>query len=172
MLYIERDDDAGCHRLIDDDYGVGVGLCISKSRNVLVRIRDALNAVNKTGLVGLTVEHVKDTIPNRVEGNPRGVVLALTGGPPQFVVRLADGRLDAWTVTDCRIAEPVRPEKDTPSNEPTIGVHAACVLLKRWATIVAHFAARFGLETDVDVLQLTVDTETFLKARADSEPTP
>lgn len=155
MLYIEKDDDGGCFRLIDDD----VGLCTSKSRNVLVRVRDALNAVRETGLVGLTVKHQKDTIPNRIDGYPRGVVLALVSGPPQFIVRLADNRLDVWPVIECHIVEPAKPGRDTPSNEPPIGVRTACDLLTRW------------LEEYGDPDEIETATKKFLAARKRAEPT-
>lgn len=94
MLHIEHDDDGGCFRLIDD----GVGLCTSKSRNVLVRLRDALNAVRATGLTGLTVENTKDTVPSRIDGFPRGVVLALSDA--HLVIRKPDNMLDLWHVAN------------------------------------------------------------------------
>lgn len=162
-LHIEKDDDAGCFRLIDD----GIGLCTSKSRNVLVRIRDALNAVGQTGLQGLTVEHVKDTIPNRVDGYPRGVVLGLCSGPPQLVVRrepgikgLTENKLDVWMAVECRVVEPAKPDRDTPSNEPPIGVLTACELLTRWL----H---EYG---DPDAIEAA--TKKFLAARKRAEPVP
>lgn len=156
-LHIEHDDDGGCFRLIDD----GVGLCISKSRNVLVRIRDALNAVGQTGLQGLTVKHQKDTIPNRVDGYPRGVVLALVSGPPQLVVRRVDNNaLDVWHVTECVVVEPEKPKRDTPSNEPGLGVHAACELLMRW------------LHEYGDPDKIETATKKFLTARKRAEPVP
>jgi len=161
MLTIEQDDDGGCFRLLDD----GIGLCISKSRSVLVRVRDALNAIRETGLVGLTVKHQKDTIPNRIDGYPRGVVLALVSGPPQLVVRRADGKLDVWPVIDCVVVEPERPEKETPSNEPGLGVHAATQLLLRWLE-----ASSF--ESPERNAKVRKDTEQFLKARKRAEPVP
>ncbi len=154
MLTIEADEDSGCHRLIDD----GIGLCTSKSRNVLVRIRDALNAVRATGLAGLTVESTKDTIPNRIDGQPRAVVLALSDA--HLVVRKSDNMLDLWRVCDCRVVEPTRPEKDTPSNEPPIGVRTACELLTRWL----H---EYG---DPDKIESA--TTKFLADRRAAEPTP
>jgi len=154
MLTIEKDDDAGCHRLIDD----GIGLCNSKSRNVLVRIRDALNAVHATGLAGLTVESTKDTIPNRVDGQPRAVVLALSDA--HLVVRKSDNMLDLWHVGECRVVDPARPEKDTPSNEPAIGVYTACELLTRW------------LHEYGDPDKIEAATKKFLAARKRAEPTP
>jgi hypothetical protein len=156
MLTIECDDDGGCYRLLDD----GIGLCVSKSRNVLVRVRDALNAVRETGLVGLTVACGADT----------GVVLALCSGPPQLVVRRANGQLHTWLVVDCCVVEPARPDKDTPSNEPGIGVYAACDLLHRWT----EASTGYGVtpERVERVMQLKTETANFLKARADAEPVP
>jgi hypothetical protein len=147
MLTIEHDDDGGCYRLLDD----GIGLCISKSRNVLVRVRDALNAVRETGLVGLTVACGADS----------GVVLALCSGPPQLVVRRANGQLHTWLVVDCCVVEPARPDKDTPSNEPGIGVYAACELLKQFLACE---------EEELDAL--AGDVEKFLAARKAAEPVP
>jgi hypothetical protein len=161
MLTIEHDDDGGCFRLLDD----GIGMCTSKSRSVLVRVRDALNAIRATGLVGLTVKHQKDTIPNRVDGYPRGVVLALVSGPPQLVVRRADDKLDVWPVLDCVVVEPERPEKETPSNEPGLGVHAAVALLLRWLEASS-------LESPERTAKVRKETEQFLKARKRAEPVP
>jgi len=104
-LTIESDDYDGYYMLVDD----GIGMCKSKSRNVLVRVRDALNAVRDTGLVGLTVEE-------DIDDKARGVVLAISGN--DLIVRLADGKLDSWTVCDCRIVEPERPDKPTKFNDP------------------------------------------------------
>lgn len=166
MLTIEHDDDGGCFRLIDD----GIGLCTSKSRSVLVRVRDALNAIRATGLVGLTVEHRTDTIPHRVEGYPRGVVLALVSAPVQLVVRLADDKLDTWHVKDCKIVEPARPDKDTPGNEPGLGVNVAVQLLLRWLE-----SDRLQAETGVDDRahgRIVADTQKYLKARKRAEPVP
>jgi hypothetical protein len=146
MLTIEKDDDGGCYRLIDD----GIGLCTSKSRNVLVRIRDALNAVRETGLVGLTVACGADP----------GVVLALCSGPPQLVVRRANGQLHTWMAADCRVIEPAPPDRDTPSNEPPIGVLTACELLTRWL----H---EYG---DPDAIEAA--TKKFLADRRAAEPVP
>lgn len=186
MLTIEHDDDGGCFRLIDD----GIGLCTSKSRNVLVRLRDALNAVGESNLGGITVKHQKDTIPNRVDGYPRGVVLALVSGPPQLVVRRTDNNaLDVWHVTDCVVVEPARPDKDTPSNEPPIGVRTACELLTRWLHEVTgghaldQWIAAQGRVENVDPNQalfdlvtrttkIVNDTQKFLAARAAAEPVP
>ena len=159
MLTIEHDDDGGCFRLLDD----GIGLCTSKSRNVLVRVRDALNAIRETGLVGLTVKQVKDTIPNRVDGYPRGVVLALVSGPPQFVVRRPDNKLDIWPVIDCVVVEPEPPEKETPSNEPPIGVRTAVTLLERFLSCERE------VSIDSDLVR---DTNKFLADRRAAEPVP
>ena len=147
MLTIEKDDDGGCYRLIDD----GIGLCTSKSRNVLVRIRDALNAVRETGLVGLTVACGADP----------GVVLALCSGPPQLVVRRANGQLHTWMAADCRVIEPAPPDRDTPGNEPPIGVLTACELLRRWL-----------VETQDGPEGIATDTRNFLAARQAAEPVP
>lgn len=156
MLHIEHDDDGGCFRLIDD----GIGLCTSKSRNVLVRIRDALNAVRETGLAGLTVEYRVDTIPNRIDGFPRGVVLALVSSPAQLVVRLPDDKLDIWLVNNCKVVEPTPPKRDTPSNEPPIGVRMACDLLTRW----------LHEYSDPDAIEAV--TKKFLADRRAAEPIP
>lgn len=154
MLTIEHDDDGGCFRLLDDD----VGLCTSKSRNVLVRLRDALNAVRATGLAGLTVENTKDTVPSRIDGFPRAVVLALSDA--HLVVRKLDNMLDLWRVCECRVVDPARPDKETPSNEPAIGVRTACELLTRWM----H---EYG---DPDKIEAA--TKKFLAARKRAEPVP
>jgi len=156
MLHIEHDEDGGCFRLIDN----GIGMCTSKSRTVLIRIRDALNAVRETGLVGATVEHRVDTIPNRIDGFPRGVVLALCSGPPQLVVRLADDTLDTWLANSCRIITPPLPPCETPGNEPPIGVRTAITLLERW---LLEARGTDGIESD---------TRAYLAARAAAEPTP
>jgi len=112
MLTIEGDENDGYYMLVDD----GIGMCKSKSRNVLVRVRDALNAIRGTGLFGLTVENTDGAIPNRGGVRPRGVALALLG--PSVVVRKPDGKLDMWSITDCRIVEPERPDKPTKFNDP------------------------------------------------------
>jgi hypothetical protein len=155
MLTIEKNDDAGCFMLIDD----GIGLAQSKSRNVLVRIRDALNAVRETSLVGLTVENTDGTIPNRGGVRPRGVVLALDS-PGDFVVRLPDGKLDEWSVKNCRVVEPDPPTRDTPWNSPVIGVRPAIELLKRWLALQRD---------DRREAELVQATETFLEAREAAE---
>jgi hypothetical protein len=103
MITIESDDYDGYYMLVDD----GIGMCKSKSRNVLVRVRDALNAIRETGLVGLTVESAKDT---------RGVVLALSD--MYLVVRQPDNMLALWRIDNCRVVEPERPDKPTKFNDP------------------------------------------------------
>lgn len=164
MLHIERDDDGGCFRLIED----GVGLCASKSRNVLVRVRDALNAIGETSIGGLTVENTKDTVPTRIDGPPRGVVLAYSS--PYLIVRRADNRLDEWFIKDCRIVEPEKPSRDTPSSEPAIGIYAALRLLERWLGVSHHLE---GAPANVEIaMNIAKDTRIFLQARADAEPVP
>jgi hypothetical protein len=112
MLTIESDEHDGYYMLVDD----GIGMCKSKSRNVLVRVRDALNAIRGTGLFGLTVENIGGAIPTRGGARLHGVALALSG--PSVVVRMPDGKLDMWSITDCRIVEPERPDKPTKFNDP------------------------------------------------------
>lgn len=156
MLYIERDDDGGCFRLIED----GIGLCTSKSRNVLVRIRDALNAVGETSIGGLTVEHT--------DGRMRGIVLTYSGA--YLIVRLPDGRLGEWFPKDCRIVGPEKPQRDTPSSEPAIGVYAALRLLERWLGVSSHLE---GAPANVEIaMKIADETRKFLQARADAEPVP
>lgn len=165
MLTIEADEDGGCHRLIDD----GIGLCTSKSRNVLVRIRDALNAVRETGLVGLTVEKAIGTVADKQ--SIRGVVCAVVAAPhgafgdaaivsAGLIVRRDGGKLEVWAAHTCSVVEPARPEKDTPSNQPPIGVRTACELLTRWL----H---EYG---DPDKIESA--TTKFLADRRAAEPTP
>lgn len=155
MLYIERDDDAGCFRLIED----GVGLCTSKSRNVLVRVRDALNALGKMSLDGVTIACGADT----------GVAMGLCDGSfPKLIVRRPDGQLHAWRIDDCRVVEPETPARDTPSNEPPIGVRTACVLLERFLAL--------EIDTDGDydadaAEELVHDAKKFLADRKAAEPT-
>jgi hypothetical protein len=161
MITIERDDDNGYFMLVDD----GIGLTKSKSRNVLVRIRDALNAVRETSLVGLTVHNnTKNPVGDSLVGNTlktHGVVLAL-GSSGDLIVRLADGKLDEWAVQDCRVVEPERPTQNTPWNDPAIGILTAVELLKRWM----HVHADHG-----DGIAIAEDTRTFLAARKAAEPT-
>jgi len=164
MLTIEHDDDGGCFRLLDD----GIGLCTSKSRNVLVRVRDALNAVRETGLVGSTVAKLigtrSDKQPVHIHGVvcaivavPHGVSAILTAG---LVVRRDDSKLEVWTAHECSVVEPARPDRDTPSNEPPIGVRTACELLTRW----------LNEYSDPDAIDR--DTRKFLADRRAAEPTP
>jgi hypothetical protein len=164
MLTIEMDEENGYFMLIDD----GIGLAKSKSRNVLVRIRDALNAVRETSLVGLTVENTADNIPSRVNGFPRGVVLA-QDAPRGLVVRLAEGKLDVWSVHTCRVVEPERPKCDTPWNDPAIGVLSAVELLQRWQALDGHLNSASAVEEICG--KLTDDTRKFLEARKAAEPT-
>lgn len=165
-LHIEHDDDGGCFRLIED----GIGLCTSKSRNVLVRIRDSLNAVGQESLGGLTVETPDsyNTKTERVVTVKRGVVLAYSGA--YLIVRLPDGQLDEWFPKDCRVVEPEKPARDTPGNEPAIGVYAALKLLERWLGVSGHLD---GAPANVEIaMKIADETRKFLQARADAEPVP
>lgn len=160
VLTIEMDEDAGYFMLVDD----GIGLAKSKSRNVLVRIRDALNAVRETSLVGLTVENRTDNVPSRVEGFPRGAVLALAGD--RLVVRLADNKLALWPVAICCVIEPEPPKRNTPWNDPAISVSVAAELLTRWLRLNAS-----PRDTPVgEIMALAKTTTTFLEAREAAEP--
>jgi hypothetical protein len=162
MITIEMDDDAGYFMLIDD----GIGLAKSKSRNVLVRIRDALNAVRETSLTGLAVEYRVDTMGTRIDGYPRGVVLAFsTAG---FLVRLSNNKLDEWPVRNCHIVEPERPTTPTPWNDPAIGIYPAVELLKRVVTL-SNLEDR--AELALAVVDVAEDAEKFLKAREIAQPT-
>lgn len=152
MILIEKDEDNGYFMLVDD----GIGLAKSKSRNVLVRIRDALNAVRETGLVGLTVR----TRPPGLTG----VVLALSRRG--LVVRLLDGALGDWPIEQCQIIEPERPTTPTPWNDPAIGILPAVELLKR----ALHLENLENL-TGRDPSQLAIDITEFLEARRAAEPT-
>ena len=151
MLTIESDDDNGYWMLLDD----GIGIAKSKSRNALVRIRDALNAIRETGLVGLTVEE-------DARERPRGVVLAIAGN--DLIVRLSDNTLDSWCARDCLIVEPERPTTPTPWNDPAIGIFPAVDLLKR---VLACRVATLGPE----LAAVAGDIEKFLKEREKAQPT-
>lgn len=146
---IECDDDNGCWMLLED----GVGLARSKSRKVLVRLRDALWAVEGQGLAGLTVE-------NDVE-HCRGVVQGIDG--PLLTVRKSNNKLATWVAGSCSVVEPERPDKPTPWNDPAIGVLPAVELLKR---VLACGYSGEELRT------VGEDIQRFLKARADAQPTP
>lgn len=166
MLTIEMNDDMGYFMLLDDD----IGMCKSKSRNVLVRIRDALNAVRKTGLVGLTVENHIDTVGTRINGFERGVVLALSN--TRLIVRLTDNSLDEWYVGNCQVIEP--PTKTpTPWNDPAIGVLPAVELLRgflEFADVAIEHDPDLGSRRALE--KLVADTKAFLAARKAAEPTP
>ncbi len=167
-LELQHDEDAGYWILLED----GVGLAKSKSRTVMVRIRAALSAPN--ALVGLTVEQVKDTIPNRIDGYPRGLVLGVAD-PVQLIVRLADDRLATWNINDCKVVDAPKPEKATPSNDPAdIYIDGAVNLLLRWVEAMALSDGPAGIAVvNADRRhKLTVDTQQFLKARKRAEATP
>lgn len=128
MLTIEKNDEEGYFMLLDD----GIGMCKSKSRNVLVRVRDALNALANTGLVGHTVDNRYDSMETRVNGFPRGVVLAHASNG--IVVRLPDGQLDVWEIGTGKIfiIEPTHPKSTAEWHDPAIGAGPAVALLQCW----------------------------------------
>lgn len=169
MLTIEKNDDMGYFMLLDDD----IGMCKSKSRNALIRVRDALNAVRKTGLVGLTVENHVDTMGTRINGFERGVVLALANS--RLIVRLPDDTLSEWYVGNCQVVEPPSPAP-TPWNDPAIGVLPAVELLRSFLEFAndalitepvdLYNVGRRGLE------KIVADTAAFLAARKAAEPVP
>jgi hypothetical protein len=150
---IVADEDNGFWMLLED----GIGMARSKSRNVLKRVREALQAVEGAGLVGLTVE--EDSAEK-----PRGVVQAISGN--DLIVRLTDDRLDSWNVRDCRLVEPERPDKPTPWNDPAIGIIPAVDLLERVIDFAALDRCGAGMDAIVD------DIKKFLKAREDAQPVP
>jgi len=170
MLTIEKNDEMGYFMLLDDDCGI----CKSKSRNALVRIRDALNAVRKIGLVGLTVENHVDTMGTRINGFECGVVLALANN--RLIVRLPDDRLDEWYVGNCQVVEPPSPAP-TPWNDPAIGVLSAVELLRSFLTF-ANDVLNTVEPVDLDnvgrrgIEKIIADTEAFLAARKAAEPVP
>jgi hypothetical protein len=148
---LERDDENGYWMLLHD----GVGMAKSKSRNVLKRIRDALEAVEGGGVYGLTVEAAYD--------HRRGVVLALQGA--HLIVRTSTGQLEDWNATGCHVVEPARPDKATPWNDPAIGVLSAVALLKR--------CLAYGISTQhAEGQEIVDDVRAFLKAREDAQPVP
>jgi hypothetical protein len=146
-LELEHDDDAGYWLLRED----GVGLAKSKSRTVMMRVRAALSAPN--ALVGLTVE-LGD---GRVQGH--GLVLGLAPSA-QLVVRLADDRLATWSISDCKIVDAPKPDKDTPSDDPpNIYISGAVQLLEQ--VLKADSVDEFNA--------LISDIKKFLAARAAAE---
>lgn len=143
-----RDDDNGYWMLLDDN----VGIAKSKSRRSLMRIRDALEAVEGGGVYGLTVEK---------SNGKRGVVLDFNR--LLLIVRTTTNHLEEWVASACHVVEPERPDKITPWNDPAIGVLPAVELLKQWLQD-AHFGTGYP--------ELKEATEQFLKAREDAQPVP
>lgn len=80
-----------------------VGMCKSKSRKVLVDIRDALEAREGSILVGQTVERIS-TSPR---GGERGVIVGVDPRGGQLLVRLLDSTLGHWDTEHVKIVEPV-----------------------------------------------------------------
>jgi hypothetical protein len=153
------DEENGYWMLLQDD----VGIAKSKSRNSLKRIRDALRAVEDAGLVGLLVENTKDTVPSRIDGFPRGVVLAINGH--DLIVRRTDDKLDEWLITHCRLVEPEKPTTPTPWNDPAIGIYTAVKLLQRVVDFDTLERAGAGFRPIAD------DIRKFLEAREAAQPT-
>lgn len=157
---ITADEDNSYWMLLED----GVGIAKSKSRNALRRIRDALEAVEGEGLVGLTVEGHDLQKPPPWK---RGVIQAINGDSFTFIVRLEDDRLDIWSIRDCRLVEPERPTTPTPWNDPAIGIYPAVDLLKR-VIGVANLNGELGR---LAVVSLAEDVEKFLAAREAAQST-
>lgn len=153
MIIIERDDDSGYWRIIED----GVGIAKSKSRNCCIRIRDALNAIGNVSLIGSTVR------PMDSELNASGVVLAVSD--KGLIVRLNNGFLDLWDIIGSQIIEPEYPDKETTFNDPAIGVLSAVELLQRFLSVANTL-------NEHDLADLVENTTTFLSQRESAEPIP
>ena len=150
MLTIEKNDEEGYYMLLQDESG----MCKSKSRNVLVRIRDALNAVAATSLIGHTVEE------NGGE-HPRGVVLAIAGN--DLIVRLSSNKLDSWNVRDCCIIEPEHKRSTCEWHDPAIGVMPAVALLHCWLQLSPTSKPE-------EVAVVAAATEKFIEMREAAQP--